>query len=83
MGVSGAPTGAGIGSKLLVAVLDRADNWLNLKRIEIEEYTDNEAALKLYKKLGFEVEGTCRMYAFRNERFVDAYLMARVRDTQP
>jgi putative acetyltransferase len=42
-------------------------------------YTDNEAALRLYKKLGFEIEGTHRKYAFRDGQYVDAFTMARVR----
>jgi putative acetyltransferase len=61
-------------------VLDLADNWLNLTRIELSVYTDNAAGLALYKKFGFEIEGTHRRYAFRGGRYVDAYSMARVRD---
>jgi putative acetyltransferase len=29
--------------------------------------------------LGFEVEGTLRRFAFRDGRYVDAFLMARLR----
>ena len=29
-------------------------------------YTDNLAALHLYRKFGFAIEGTCRAYAFRD-----------------
>ena len=34
--------GQGVGSALVAAVVDLADNWLNIKRIELEVYTDNE-----------------------------------------
>jgi putative acetyltransferase len=71
--------GKGVGTALMKAALDLADNWLNLSRLELTVYTDNEPALRLYKKLGFEVEGTHRKYAFRDGAFVDAYTMARVR----
>jgi L-phenylalanine/L-methionine N-acetyltransferase len=40
------------------ATVDLADKWLNLTRLELEVYTDNEPAIRLYKKFGFAVEGT-------------------------
>lgn len=72
--------GQGIGSKLMEAVLDLTDNWLNLKRIELTVYTDNPGAIHLYQKHGFEIEGTMRQYALRAGSYVDAYAMARLRD---
>ncbi|HEX9390637.1 MAG TPA: GNAT family N-acetyltransferase [Usitatibacteraceae bacterium] len=42
-------------------------------------YVDNVAAIALYKKFGFEIEGTLRMYAFRNGEYVDAHSMARLK----
>lgn len=71
--------GRGVGTALLEAVLDLADNWLDVTRVELQVYTDNEAGVALYKKFGFEVEGTHRRYAFRNGEYVDAYSMARLR----
>ncbi|HEX2489844.1 MAG TPA: GNAT family N-acetyltransferase [Blastocatellia bacterium] len=70
--------GKGVGSAMMQAVVDLADKWLNLKRIELTVYTDNEPAIALYRKFGFEIEGTHRKYAFRDGEFVDAYAMARV-----
>ncbi len=69
----------GIGTALMSALIDLADNWYRLKRIELEVYVDNEAAIDLYKKFGFVVEGTMKCYAVREGEFVDAYLMARVK----
>ncbi len=71
--------GKGIGSALMEVALDLADNWLNLTRIELSVYTDNAVGVALYKKFGFEIEGTHRRYAFRNGDYVDAYSMARIR----
>ncbi len=71
--------GNGIGSALIEKALDLADNWLNLKRIELTVYTDNDAAIHLYKKFGFVIEGEAKAYAFRDGKYVDAYYMARVR----
>ena len=71
--------GKGVGTALIGAALDLADNWLNLMRIELRVYVDNSAAVALYKKFGFEIEGTHRRLAFRNGEYVDAYSMARIR----
>lgn len=70
----------GIGSALLEAALDLADNWLGVTRLELQVYTDNAAGITLYEKFGFEVEGTHHRYAFRNGGYVDAYSMARLLD---
>ena len=72
--------GKGIGTALMQAVVELADKWLNLSRLELDVYTDNEPAIKLYKKFGFTIEGTSVQYAFRDGEFVDVYLMARLRD---
>jgi putative acetyltransferase len=69
----------GVGSALVGAIVDMADNWLNLTRVELTVYVDNAAAIHLYEKLGFCIEGTLRAYAFRDGEYVDAYMMARVR----
>jgi putative acetyltransferase len=60
-------------------MLDIADNWLNLHRLELQVYTDNERAINLYKKFGFEIEGTLRDYAYGDGHYLDAYEMARLR----
>ncbi len=70
--------GNGIGYKLLESAIDFAENWLAIKRIEIEVYSDNEIAISLYKKLGFIVEGTAKSYAFRNGVYADVLHMAKI-----
>ncbi|MGH3144552.1 MAG: GNAT family N-acetyltransferase [Rubrobacter sp.] len=70
--------GKGVGTALMEAALDLADNWLNLTRIELRVYVDNAAGIALYEKFGFEIEGTHRRFAFRDGGYVDAYSMARV-----
>ena len=71
--------GRGIGSRLMAALVDTADNWLNLRRLELAVYVDNAPAIALYKKFGFAIEGTRRAAAFRDGAFVDDYVMARLR----
>ena len=74
--------GQGVGTALMQAAIELADKWLNLSRLELEVYTDNEPAVRLYKKFGFKIEGTAVQHAFRDGRYIDSYLMARVREQQ-
>lgn len=69
----------GVGTALLKALIDLSEKWLNLNRIELAVFVDNEAAIGLYKKHGFEIEGRHRNYAYRNGEYVDTYSMARTR----
>ena len=73
----------GVGSRLMAVLLDAADRWLGCLRIELQVYTDNVAAIALYRKFGFEIEGTLRQYAFRDGAYVDAYTMARLHPDPP
>jgi putative acetyltransferase len=70
--------GKGVGTALMQAGVDLADKWLNLTRLELEVYTDNEAAIRLYKKFGFTIEGTLVRFAYRDGQYVDVYAMARL-----
>lgn len=72
--------GRGVGSRLMAAATDLADNWLGLRRLELTVYADNLAALALYRKAGFVEEGRARAFALRNGELVDALYMARLRD---
>jgi len=77
--VSEAWQGKGVGTALMQAAIDLADNWLNLTRLELEVYSDNETAVHLYERFGFEREGLMRQHAFRNGQYVDSLMMARLR----
>lgn len=70
----------GVGAALMKTVLDLADNWLMLVRVELGVYADNEQAIHLYKKMGFEIEGTKRKAAIRNGAYVDELVMGRIRN---
>jgi putative acetyltransferase len=79
MGVHDDHVGQGIGTALLRALIDTADNWLGIRRMELTVYTDNAPAIALYRRHGFEVEGTLSSFALRDGQFVDALTMARLR----
>jgi putative acetyltransferase len=83
MGVADSFTGRGVGTALLAEVLSLADNWLNLLRLELTVFSDNAAAVHLYSKFGFEIEGTHRAHSLRNGVFVDSHSMARFHPKQP
>lgn len=72
--------GKGVGTALMQAAIDLAENWLNLTRLELEVFVDNSPAIRLYEKCGFSIEGTLVDFAFRDGQYVDTYLMARLRD---
>ena len=69
----------GVGTALMKAALELADNWLMLVRVELEVFADNERAIHLYEKFGFEKEGLLRMSVVRDGQYRDNYKMARIR----
>ncbi|CNG95169.1 putative acetyltransferase [Yersinia thracica] len=71
----------GVGSVLMATMIDLCDNWLNIQRIELTVFIDNLAAIALYRKFGFEIEGTSPCFAFRDGQFVDAYHMGRIKQS--
>jgi L-phenylalanine/L-methionine N-acetyltransferase len=62
-----------------MTIIALADNWLNVSRLELTVFTDNARAISLYKKHGFEIEGTHRSYALRYGNLSDAFAMARLK----
>ncbi|MFP5076664.1 GNAT family N-acetyltransferase [Rhizobium sp. YIM 134829] len=79
LGVHDAYQRRGIGRAMLGALLDAGFNWLQLRRIELTVFTDNDAAIALYQAHGFSVEGLHRGYAFRNGADADVLAMALLR----
>lgn len=69
--------GMGIGRRLMAAILDLADNWLNLRRVDLDVHTDNVPAIKLYESCSFAIEGTRRLFSYGDGRWADAHFMAR------
>lgn len=80
--VHGEYQGKGVGTALMAAAVDLADNWLNLTRLELEVYADNAAAIHLYERFGFTYEGTLRQHAFRDGEYIDSNVMGRLRPSK-
>jgi len=71
--------GKGIGKALIQEVINQADNWLNLVRLELEVHADNHSAIALYERVGFQLEGTKRLSTFKAGKYIDMLLMSRIR----
>jgi L-phenylalanine/L-methionine N-acetyltransferase len=58
LGVHDAWTGKGVGTALLAALVEAADRWLGIWRLQLVVHVDNAPAIRLYRRFGFEMEGT-------------------------
>lgn len=80
-----APTwqGRGLGRRLMARLLDWADHWGHVLRIELHVHADNERAIALYRSLGFVEEGRHRGYALKDGKYTDSISMARLHPRPP
>jgi L-phenylalanine/L-methionine N-acetyltransferase len=75
--------GRGVGSQLLGAITDWADNWAHVLRLELTVFADNTRAIALYQRHGFVKEGHMMGHALRDGAYVDAWAMARLHPKPP
>ena len=73
----------GVGAALMAALCDYADRWAGVLRLELTVYADNAPAIALYRKFGFQTEGTHRAYALRDGAYADVLAMARLHPRPP
>lgn len=64
-----------IGYNLLSHLIEWAKDNNIIKKINLEVREDNRNAIVLYKKLGFELEGTIRKNFFAEGRYYDSHIM--------
>jgi len=85
LGIGIAPgfQGRGVGRMLIERLLDWADNWAGVLRVELMVHADNDRAMALYRSMGFEDEGRHRGYAMKDGRYVDSLSMARMHPNPP
>ena len=73
--------GQGVGTAMMLAAIEWARAQNGVHKIELEVWPHNAAAIALYRKVGFQVEGRRRRhYRRRNGELWDAILMALVLD---
>ena len=83
MSVAREAQGQGVGRQMLAALVDYADNWAQVLRLELTVFADNERAIGLYDKFGFVVEGRHRGDTLRAGRYADSLTMARLHPRRP
>jgi RimJ/RimL family protein N-acetyltransferase len=77
IGIRESHIGRGIGKQLFEA----CEQWArekNLHRLELTVMTHNVRGIALYKKTGFEIEGTARHQMKVDGEYVDLYYMSRL-----
>lgn len=72
--------GNGIAYELIAGLINWAKEGGKIKKINLLVREDNEGAVKLYKKLGFEVEGLIRRSFFIDGEYYSAYYMGLIID---
>jgi RimJ/RimL family protein N-acetyltransferase len=77
IGILQAFVGQGVGTQLF-ATLEQWARAHAIHRLELTVMAHNERGLALYKKMGFEVEGTKRHSLLVDGAYVDEYYMARL-----
>ena len=71
----------GLGSLLLEEVIEWAQASSVLRRLQLTVQTRNQAAVHLYQKHGFVIEGRQERGAYIEEgKFIDVYLMGKLID---
>ncbi|KKB78823.1 hypothetical protein VW35_10000 [Devosia soli] len=70
--------GTGMSRALVEHLVDHARD--KVIQIHLGVWAENEPAIRLYKKLGFETYGTEPRYLFVNGRYIDEHLMVRFLD---
>lgn len=70
--------GKGVGSKLFEAIIDLSKNWLMLKKLELTVLKNNEKAIALYERFGFELEGVLKKDTVVNGIYEDVVFMGRL-----
>jgi len=77
IGIKAEYRGLGVGSKLFECL----EEWAKEKqihRLELTVVTLNVAGIRLYQKMGFEIEGTKRSSLCIDGTYVDEYYMSKL-----
>ncbi len=69
--------GKGYGGRIMRLTLDYMRDWLKVRKATLRVLLDNQTAVSLYQKLGFEIEGTLREHHFIGGQYRDVLLMAK------
>jgi len=70
-----ADRGKGYGFAAMQLLIRHAFDDLGLRRIHLRVLEDNESAIRLYKRCGFQVEGVLRGHAYKNGQWRNVLAM--------
>jgi ribosomal protein S18 acetylase RimI-like enzyme len=73
--------GSGMAAALVEHLVEHARR--HVLQIHLGVWSENQPAIKLYQRLGFELYATEPRYLFVNGRFIDEHLMVRFLDKAP
>lgn len=68
----------GVGRALVSAALGAADDWLQMRRVEVQVNAESAALSAFYASLGFVEEGVKRREMLHAGRYVDSTIMSRI-----
>lgn len=77
IGIHSDSRGKGIGKALFLHLIAWAKK-VNLHRLDLTVIAENESAVALYKKMGFEIEGVKRDSLLINDKYMDEYYMSKL-----
>jgi RimJ/RimL family protein N-acetyltransferase len=75
--------GQGLGREATALAVEHAFTTAQLNRVELEVYDFNPRARAVYEKAGFVHEGTRRQALLFDDVWIDAHLMAQLREEWP
>lgn len=68
-----------VGNRLMETIINFAEDWLAILRLEVTVSTNNKICLNMCKRYNFEIEGVSKMFAFSDGNYIDAYRLARIK----
>ena len=71
--------GKGVGTWMTKKTLEYSFDVLNLNKVTVEVFADNEAGVKMYSRNGFIKEGTLRQHIFKNDTPKDVIFMRQTK----
>ena len=77
IGIKEGHRGAGIGTRLFEELFSWGKE-IRLHRLELTVMSENKAGIALYKKMGFEIEGTKRDSLLVNGQYKDEFYMVKI-----
>lgn len=72
--------GKGYGTDATRTLVRYGFEEMNLNRIGLKVFADNERAIRCYERVGFVREGALRQYRYREGAYVDSVVMSILRD---